>query len=215
MKASAKLRSQPGDPPPGELARLKAMWRGLSEDACARWQDLFASKATPATIRKQLQARLNLTLSCDAQFNAFRDWELRQRVLDQHGEWMQEIERRIMALHTDWSLDQVREEVLRKAYFVTLASGDFKLGLQTVAQNLNAKRFALAEAKAEETMKDEQAKALEYCLESARDVPAVMALFRQAFLALKAAKAGGTQVSDPARLQISAAPSQETGAPKG
>ena len=191
MKAPKKLRCQPADPPPGQLARLKAVWRGLDEDARAYWQELFASKAAPAKIRKQLLARLKIDLCYNAQLNVFRDWELRQRVLDQHGEWMQEIVRRLTALHPDWTLDQLREAVLRQAYFVTLASGNFKLGLQTIAQNLNAEKFALDETKAEEAMKDEQAKALEFCLESACDFPPVMELLRQAFLALKAAKAGG------------------------
>jgi len=191
MKAPEKLPRQPADPPPGELARLKQVWLGFSDDARACWQDLFASKAKPAQIRKKLLARLGINLRYDAQLNVFRDWELRQRVLDQHGEWMQEIERRLTALHPDWTLDQVREEVLRKAYFVTLACGDFKLGLQTVAQNLNAKKFALGEAKAAEAMKDEQAKALEFCLGEAKKFPAVQKLFKTAFAAFRAANAGG------------------------
>jgi len=190
MKAPKKIRGQPADPPPGELARLKAVWRGLDEDARAYWQDLFASKTASAKIRQQLLARLGINLCYNAQLDAFRDWELKQRVLDQHGEWMREIELRLMALHPDWTLDQLREAVLRQAYFVTLASGNFKLGLQAIAQHLNAKKVALGETKTEEAMKDEQAKALEFCLDSAGDFPAVMELLHQAFLALKAAKAG-------------------------
>jgi len=190
MKAPPKLRRQPGDPPPGELARFKAVWRGLDEDARAGWQDLFDSKAAPARIRKQLLTRLKIDLRCNAQLNIFRDWELRQRVLDQHGELMREIELRLAALHPDWTLDQLREAVLRQAYFVALACGNFKLGLQAIAQDLSAKKVALGEMKTEEAMKDEQAKALEFCLASAGEFPAVMELLRQAFLALKAAKAG-------------------------
>lgn len=128
-----------------ELTRLKAIWRGLSDDARSFWQELFASSETQAEIRRQLFAKLKINLRRDNQLTMFRDWESDQRLRDLQAERMRENEGRIKAQHPEWGLDQVRDEVLRQSYFETLASGDFKLGLKTVTQDLNVKRTNLEE----------------------------------------------------------------------
>jgi len=65
--------------------------------------------------------------------------------------------------------------------------------LQFISGETKAKfkerEVTLAEQKAAESKKDNQTKALEYCLEEAKPYPAVQEKFRDAFAALKKAKA--------------------------
>ena len=113
-----------------ELTKLKVLWRdSLSEDAKAYWQELFVSDSSQAANRALLLAKLKINLRFDKQLDQFRKWELEEREKDLQAERMQENERRLAADHPDWTLDQVRAEVLRQSYLETLATGNFKLGL--------------------------------------------------------------------------------------
>jgi len=127
MSTPTKLRAGTNS----ELTRLKALWRDtLSEDAKSYWQELFISPdVKQSQIRQQILTRLKINLRFDKQLNQFRDWELDQRDRDLQAERMLENERRLKTEHPDWSLDQVRAEVLRQSYLETLATGNFKLGL--------------------------------------------------------------------------------------
>src|ERR1019366_1248642 len=67
-------------------------------------------------------------------------------------------EKRAMDEHPDWTKDQVREDVLKKAYFHSRAKGDFKLGLKTIAADakleslgLDRKKLALAQRQLKQT----------------------------------------------------------------
>lgn len=139
MSAPTKLRGGQNS----EITRLKGLWLSMSDDARSFWQELFVSSVTQAEIRRQLAAKLKIQLRFDKQLNAFRDWELEQRSRDLEAERQLEDERRIRAEHPDWNLDQAREAVLKKSYERSIASGDFKLGLRTVVQDLNVKRTDL------------------------------------------------------------------------
>ena len=139
MSAPTKLRGGQNS----EITRLKALWLTLSDDARSFWQELFVSPVTQAEIRKQLLAKLKINLRFDAQLNAFRDWELEQRARDLEAERQMEDERRILSEHPNWNLDQAREAVLTRSYERSISSGDFKLGLATVVQDLNVKRTDL------------------------------------------------------------------------
>lgn len=143
MSTQTKLRA--GD---SELTKLKAKWRELSEDARSYWQELFVSQTTQAEIRRQLLARLKVNLRRDNQLNAFRDWELEQRRLDLEAERKLEDERRLVEQFGDkWTLDQIREEVLKKSYARSLATGDYESGRKTIVQDLNVKKISLDERK--------------------------------------------------------------------
>ena len=153
MSAPQKLRA--GN---SELTKLKVLWRdSLADDARAYWQQQFASgEVTQAQIRAEMLAKLKINLRFDKQLTAFRDWEMEQRQLDLEAERQEEDERRALAENPDWTLDQAREAVLAKAYRRAGATGDFKLGLATIKQDLNSKkmgfegrRIALLEKKAE------------------------------------------------------------------
>ena len=79
-------------------------------------------------------------------------------------------------------------EMLSLANTLTQTVCDFISG-QTKAA-FKERELTLDERKYEETKKDEWTKALEYSLEEEKEFPAVMELFRQAFLALKQARSG-------------------------
>ena len=145
MNAQRKLRDQGS-----ELTRLKKLWRdSLAPDAKEFWRAQFISELSQAEIRKLIHARLKINLTYDGQLNAFRDWELDQRELDTEAERQEEDERRALAENPNWTIDQAREEVLKKAYKRASARGDFKLGLATVDRDLNA-QTAKTKAKQEE-----------------------------------------------------------------
>ena len=143
MSAHKKLRS-----PDSEITKLKVLWRdSLAEDAKAFWQELFVSASTQAAIRSELQKKLKVNLRFDKQLNAFRDWELEQRQLDIESERQLEDERRLKAEFGEWTLDQIREEVLKRSYARAMATGDFASGRKTIVQDLNVKKIAQDERK--------------------------------------------------------------------
>ena len=141
MSAPKKLRAGTES----EVTKLKKLWRDtLTEESRDYWRELFISPAcSQAEIRKQLFARLKTDLRHDSQLTKFRDWELEQRALDVEAERQAEDERRALAENPNWTLDEARESVLKKAYQRAGARGDFKLGLDTVKQDLNAKKVTL------------------------------------------------------------------------
>jgi hypothetical protein len=145
MSTNKKLR--PGN---SELTRLKVLWRdSLTDEARDYWRSQFlSSDFTQAELRKQMFARLKINLRHDSQLNAFRDWEMEQRSRDLEAERMQEDERRLQEeFGSDWTLDQIREEVLKRSYARALATGDFASGRKTIVQDLNVKKVAQDERK--------------------------------------------------------------------
>lgn len=128
-----------------ELTRFKVLWRdSLAEDARDYWRQLFISPdQTQAQIRQQLQVKLKIKLDHDSQLNAFRAWELEQRAMDLEAERAEEEERRLMEDHPDWTKDQVREDLIKRFYLRSRATGDTKLGLSTVTADLNIERTGL------------------------------------------------------------------------
>lgn len=131
MSAPTKLRGGSDS----ELTRFKRLWPSLSDSAREFWRAEFASDKTQAEIRSLLKSRLKVNLQWDRQLTSFRSWLDDQDLRDDQAERMAENESRIKAEHPDWTLEQVRDEVLKQSYFETLASGDWKLGLATSRQD--------------------------------------------------------------------------------
>lgn len=139
-----------------ELTRFKLMWRdSLAEPVRDFWRALFVSETPQAEIRKQLHVKLKVNLIYDSQLNAFRDWEIEQRQMDLEAERAVEEERRLIEEHPDWTKDQVRDDLLKRFYFRSRATGDSKLGLKTIAADakleslhLGARKIVILEKKA-------------------------------------------------------------------
>lgn len=126
---SEKLKATAAGQPDSELTKLKAIWRRLPDDARAYWSSQFASQVSQAKTRAELLTKFKVNLRFDKQLNQFRDWAEDQEQRDARAERMQENERRLKEAHPDWTLEEVRAEVLRQSYLETLATGNFKLGL--------------------------------------------------------------------------------------
>lgn len=172
-----------------EVTKFKLLWRdSLPPSAREYWRDQFASTRTQADLRAEIFAKLRINLKRDNQLTSFRDWLADQDLRDRQAERMEENERRIRDAHPGWSLDQVREEVLKQSYYEASATGDWKLGLKTVDKDLKAKAQATEEERYRDARRTDEEKALSLCLDEAKQFPAVQELFKQAFAALRKAK---------------------------
>lgn len=143
MSAPQKLHGGSGS----ELTKLKGLWRTLAEPARDFWRALFVSETTQAQIRAQILAKLKVNLTRDNQLTDFRQWLFEQEQREQETERQLADEREILDAHPEWDLNLAREEVLKRSYFRALSRGDFKLGLATVKQDLNAKKVSVDERK--------------------------------------------------------------------
>ena len=137
-----------------ELTKLKALWRGLPPDARAFWQELFVSpEQTQTQIRALILARLKINLRFDKQLNQFRGWESVQFQMDQEAEQAAEEERRLMAEHPDWTKEQVREDLLRRVYLRSRATGDARLGLKAIAADVKMETLRFDQEKFKEGLR--------------------------------------------------------------
>lgn len=139
-----------------EISRFKMQWRdSMSESAREYWRELFSSDTSQAEIRKLIFAKLKIKLDYDKQLNRFRDWELNQQERNLQAERMREDERQLIEEHgEDWTLEEIRKEVLKRSYARTLATGDFEgLGLKTVSVDLRQQSQTFEEAKFKESLR--------------------------------------------------------------
>jgi hypothetical protein len=146
---------------PSELTRLKLLWRdSMQEPVRDYWRSLLYSDTTQADIRVEIKAKLDINLLYDKQLTEFRDWEWTCRQRDLEADRMAADEASLKQLHGDWTLDQVREELLKIAYARSIATGDFKLGLSTMDRDLTLKDGTTRAAQKERSLaqKDAQIK---------------------------------------------------------
>jgi hypothetical protein len=132
-----------------ELTRFKRLWLEPSfESSREFWREQFSSEQKQAEIRALLKKRVSINLQWNRQLTEFTQWLERQDQLEQEEsaklQDQAEIEKKFGA---DWTLDQVREEVLRRSYARAIATGDFASGRKTIVQDLNVKKVALDERK--------------------------------------------------------------------
>lgn len=136
-----------------ELTKLKLLWRdSLSEDAKDYWRSLFSSpEKTLPEIRQEIRTKLKINLTRDNQLSGdkgFVAYVKRQDALDLEAEKMREEERRLTEeFGNEWTLDQIREEVLKRSYARALATGDFCSGRKTIVQDLNVQKVDIEKRK--------------------------------------------------------------------
>lgn len=135
------------------MQKLKAAWARLPEATQEYWREQFGSQRTQADIRSEMARKLGLKLPSDARLTQFRAWLTDQDLRDRQAERMEENTRRIQTEHPDWTLDQVREEVLRQSYFETLATGDFKTGLKTISAHAKVESLKFDQEKFKEGLR--------------------------------------------------------------
>ncbi len=180
MSESKKLQGVSGEKESPELTKLKAKWRGMADDAREFWRSLFISQTPQAEIRKQLFTKLKINLGWDSQLTKFRDWELDQRDLDLREERARENERRLIAEHPDWTLEQIRNEVLRRSYLESIARGDHKLGLKTVDKDIKVRSQNFEETKFKESLRDKLQAGLDEVAAAFKKNPQAMEFYKQA-----------------------------------
>lgn len=149
MSADPKPTGTGSGQPETPMGQMKVVWKRLSEEARDYWQEQFSSSRKLSELRAELATKFKIQFKADARLSEFKNWVFDQDRRDAQAERMQENERRLISQHPDWSLDRVREEVLRQSYFETLASGDFKLGLKTVKADQNERILDLDRQKFE------------------------------------------------------------------
>ena len=137
-----------------ELTRFKLAWRdSLSEEARGFWRERFGSADTQAVLRKEISAKLKITLKSDNQLTCFRQWILRQDLMDEEAAQAEEEEARILHEHPDWTKDQVREDLLKRFYNRARATGDSKLGLKTIAADVKVETLRFDQEKFKEGLR--------------------------------------------------------------
>lgn len=184
-----------------ELTRLK----GLSpdqRDAIWNWRSEKDSNGKPLTnafMRQRLVDQFGIRLSRDPQLSEFWSWQWHQMRVEGYNAKLEQFQEFYTKQNPNASREKVREAGI--AFFMTeaAAEGDrdafldvANLDLADVTGKTKAsfkeREVSLAEQKAAEAKKSDQQKALEMCLEEAKQFPAVMELFKSAFAALKKAK---------------------------
>lgn len=144
MSTSNKLRGGSDS----QLTQFKKLWlHSLAESARDYWRSQLASDSTQAELRKQILAKLKINLVADKQLTSFRHWVEEQDERDAEAQRQIEEEAKLKAEFGDWTLDQIREEVLKRSYARAMAKGDFAAGRKTIVQDLNVKKVALDERK--------------------------------------------------------------------
>jgi len=135
-------KRQPSKNP--EMGKLKDLWtKTFSEADRESWRQKFATGGTQETKRQELLDQFGIHLDCDKQLTYFRTWDLDQVERQQTAERLQANEDQIRQQHPDWTVDKVRDEVIRHAYFEALARADFGLGLTTIRAHTQVKRYLL------------------------------------------------------------------------
>lgn len=185
-----------------ELTKLKAL-SPEQREAIWAWRSEVDGKGLPLTntaLRNRLAERFSIRLSQDAQLSKFWSWQFHQVRVESYNGMLEQFQDFYTRLNPSASRQQVREAGI--AFFMTeaAAKGDrdgfldvANLDLAEVTGKSKAsfkeREVTLAEQKAAEAKKSEQQKALEMCLEEAKQFPEVEQLFKDAFAALKKAKA--------------------------
>ena len=137
---TVQRKLQGGDAP---MTRLKETWLRLEEAARDYWRAQLNSRRTFKSISHEMNTKLGLQLSHEAQLSRFRKWVADQDERDAERDRMDDDERRLHKEFGNASLDQIREKVLRRSYARTIAQGDFKLGLSTIRLDQNEKTIQL------------------------------------------------------------------------
>lgn len=145
MSAKKLKAPQPGTAM-AAVTQLKDLWRFTWDDSARdSWRArLESAQFTQAQNRDHIRSTLGIHLSSDSQLNRFRKWIDAQDAMDEEAETQADEERRIREAHPDWTLDQVRDEVLKLSLYRAVATGEFKsLGLPAVdrLERIQARQF--------------------------------------------------------------------------
>jgi hypothetical protein len=136
--------------PPSEMTRLQILWdKSLSDEEKDYWREQLQSELPVPEIRRLILDKLKINLQYNNQFTRFREFVKRRDKRDEAVGQMTDDENALLEQHPDWTLDQVRDEVLKRAYARVYNDGDIPLGLDIVRVHINLKRYLLERDKYE------------------------------------------------------------------
>lgn len=148
MSKPTKLIGTASGKPETALQKLKAAWLRLPEATQDYWREQFSSSRKQSDLRMELAKKLAVKLPSDSKLTKFRAWLDEQDKRDAEATRQEEDQQQLLKeFGQEWTLDQIREEVLRRSYARALATGDFAAGRKTIVQDLNVKKVALDERK--------------------------------------------------------------------
>ncbi len=133
------------------MSNFKRLWINPKFlDSREFWLEQFAGPMNQRQIRELIKTKLDINLQWDPQLTKFRKWVQRQNELDDEADAMSQDEEQLKKqFGDDWTLDQIREEVLRRSYARSISTGDFASGRKTIAQDLNVEKVKLDRRKVE------------------------------------------------------------------
>jgi hypothetical protein len=149
MSDNQKPRGTDSGKAEAPLAQLKDLWRRSPETVRDYWREQLSSSRKLSEIRAEILTKLKIKLSSDGKLSTFRDWMIEQDLRDAETERQLEDHQQLEKQNPNWTLDQVREEVLTRSYMRSLAQGDFKLGLATSREHTRKQIVALEREKFE------------------------------------------------------------------
>jgi hypothetical protein len=133
-----------GAEPYHQLRKLKHVWcNELHEDDKVYWRTEFNSKKKPNVLVELLRDKLKIDLHFDYLLDDFRDWVRVECNREKEAERMHDDDRSMSKAHPEWTLDQVRDEVVKRAYNRTLAEGDFNLGMKVARVHVAITKYLL------------------------------------------------------------------------
>ena len=129
--------------PETPMQRMKDLWKKMLEDEQDYWRKALSSSKRLTDLRAEIAQKYEIIFTSEEQVSRLRRWVADQDERVVRAARMQENERQLKEQHPDWTLDQLRKEVLKMAYFETLAFADFKLGLSTARVDISDKSLQL------------------------------------------------------------------------
>lgn len=147
MKVPRKPNGTDSGEPETPMQRMKDLWKKMPEAEQDEWRTKLTSSIKLSVLRAEVSEKYGIVFNEDTQLSRLYRWIVDQDERDARRARMQENERRFTAEHPDWTKDRVRAEVIRHAYFETLESGDFKLGLSAAKVDLSEMALDLRKIK--------------------------------------------------------------------
>ncbi len=183
-----KLFCGRGKNPPSEVTMMKEKWLQLTQEERKFWCGILFSKAKARYVRARIRKGFGIDLGKKNQLRRFRDWVRKVRKAEYDAIRNQEREDKFKSEHPEWSLDRVREEVIKESYEWNREQKEFRIAIQTIMAHCRVESNELNQKRYEDAKRTNEQKALDLCLEEARNCPEAKELFLAAFDALDKCK---------------------------
>lgn len=173
---------------PSKLPEIIVAWQKLPEAEQKAWWPLISREKILKEIQERIREDLHISDVRPGEASGFRRFLGQEKYARQRARALKRLQRRMLKIRRDWSLDRAREEVIRWSYEFNTETEDFQTVLKTVNAHCRTESVQLNQRRFEDSRRADEEKALAVCLEEAKKFPEIQALFREAFAALKKAQ---------------------------